>query len=246
MITKPYIRFLVATVLFCLFSGFTQANATDTQTLNIGWLLESARNMILTSDPWAGQGCEVDINGTPSDIIVYESGHISVSAVLERNPNSLRDVGAVTVEVYIDGELYMRFDPSPYLLVTVPVFTACHDIDRGQVLSSLDFTETPTDVRSLPSDEMYDTVEDIIGMAARMNIQSGRIITTSMLEPPTMVVRGEAVVVYIDLGNAFVTLHGTALDSGAVGDQIRVRNTDSNVIITATVTGASLAQIFIL
>ncbi len=249
MITKPHIRFAIAVIAFCLLSGvsgFSRAQATETQTLNIGWLLESARNVILTSDPWAVEGCSVEVNGTPSDITIYHSGRIDVEAYLERVPNSLRDIGAVGVDVYAGGELYMRFDPSPYLLVTVPVYTTATDLDRGQIINSINVSEVPTDVRNLPSGDLYQNIEDIVGMAARVNLQAGRILTDGMLEPPTMVVRGETVIVFIELTSARISLHGTALDSGAVGDEIRVRNPDSSMIITATVTGPSQARIFLL
>jgi flagella basal body P-ring formation protein FlgA len=246
MRAKSLIKLIAMLAVMLIIGGPSRALATESQTLNIGWLMESARSMILTTSPWAGSGCTVDINGSPPDIVVYRSGHLDVRAVLERTPNGLRDIGAVSVEVYTGGELYMRFDPSPYLLVTVPVYTTAHDIDRGTILSENDVTETPVDVRNLPADETIESLDEIVGLAARTNIQSGRIITDGMLEPPTMVIRGETVIVYIPIGSASVTLHGIALDSGAVGESVRVRNPDSGTIITATVIGPSMAEISLL
>ncbi len=234
---------LIATFLV---AGLSPAHATDSQTLNSGWLLEAARNTILTSDPWSSAGCTVEIESVPADITVYRDGRIEVEAVLERVPNGLRDIGAVVVEVYVAGELYMRFDPSPCLSVSVSVFRTARDIERGEILSRTDIEEASVDVRTLPSGDMYGTIDEIVGMAARMNIQIGRILTDGMLEPPTMVSRGETVIVAVVLGSASVTLQGIALDSGAVGDEIRIRNPDSDAIITATVTGPSRAEIDIL
>jgi flagella basal body P-ring formation protein FlgA len=79
-----------------------------------------------------------------------------------------------------------------------------------------------------------------------MNIQVGRILTDGMLEPPTLVQRGDSLIVYIPLGSAQIILNGIALDSGSLGEDIRVRNPDSNVIITAEVTGPSRATIHLL
>lgn len=246
MLTRHIIKLVAMFTAILLLGGSPRVFATEYQTVNSGWLLESARNLILTSEPWAGTDCTVDLNGSPVDIIVYRSGRIDVRAVLERSPYSVRDIGAVNVDIHADGELYMRFDPTPWLLVTMPVFEAASDIDRGHILSESDITETRVDVRILPSSDIYVSLDEITGMAARTNIQGGRILTDGMLEPPTMVIRGETVLVCIPIGSASVTLHGVALDSGAVGDEIRVRNPDSGTIVTATVTGPSTASILIL
>jgi len=245
MTTNPTYRFIIALLVLSAFTGLGRAHATVSQTLNSGWLLETAKNTIATSNPWDSAGCVVEITSTPADITIYRDGHIEVFGVLERTPNSLRDIGAVTIEVYVGSELYMRFDPSPYLSVSVNVYQAARDMDRDEVFTEDDVIETLTEVRNLPSGDMYDSPGEIIGMAARMNIQAGRIITEGMIEEPTVVYRGEPVTVFIRLGNAFITLHGIPLDSGGVGDEIRVRNPDSNVIINATVTGPSRAEIAI-
>jgi len=227
------------------FGNSDPAHATTSQNLNAGWLIESARNLILTSDPWADLGCVVETTGTPSDFTVYKSGRIDVVAVLERYPNSFRDIGAVSVEVYVDGDIYLRFDPSPYLSVAVPAFRTTRSIDRGEILSENDFEQVILDVREIPSDDIYESSDEIIGQAARMNIGDGRILTDGLLESPTLVFRGDTVLVVIPVGNMSVSLHGTSLDSGALGDEIRVRNPDSNAIITARVTGPSTAEVIV-
>ena len=251
MSENTYIRFPTTIITALLMAGFLSFGssgavyADSTRTVNTGWLLESAKNLILTSDPWQDLGCTVSIDSTPSDINIYRSGEIEVTAVLDRSPNSFRDIGAVSVEVYVDGEIYIRFDPSPYLSVSAPVFKTTRSLDRGEVLSESDFEAVSVDVREIPSGEIFTSADDIIGLSARMNITSGKILTDSLLELPTLVFRGDVVYVVVPFGNISVTLKGTALDSGAMGDEIRVRNPDSNVIIDAVVTGPSTAEVII-
>jgi flagella basal body P-ring formation protein FlgA len=243
MDTRASFRFVFLLAAICMLAGPMQARATDYQTLNAGWLLETARNLILTNDPWRSAGCGVEIASTPPDITVYRDGRLDVTGVLERLPNGLRDIGAVSVEVYVSGELYMRFDPSPYLAVTVRTFTASRDIDRGEIIAESDVNEVDTDVRSLPVGDLFDSLDNILGMAARVSIQSGRVLDSSMLELPTFVQRGETVQVSVPIGGIAITLQGIALDSGVLGDEIRVRNPDSGKIINAIVTGPSCAEI---
>jgi len=246
MSSQPFIRFITALVTICALAGLSRANASGSQTVNSGWLLEAARNFLLTSDPWASAGCTVEIDQTPSDITVYSDGLIEVQAVLDRTPNGIKDIGAVSVEVRVDGTLYLRFDPNPYLKVTVPVYAAAREIERGQVLTEDDVEETIVDVKELPSGDICRSFEEIAGLAARTDIPAGRVLTSAMVELPILVVRGDAVTVVVPIGAAAVTLHGVALDSGRLGEEIRVRNPDSNAIITAVVTGQSRAEINIL
>ncbi len=234
---------MAALVTICALTGLSRVNASGSRTLNSGWLLEAARNLVLTSDPWASAGCTVEIDQTPSDITVYSDGLIEVQAVLERTPNGIKDIGAVSVEVRVDGTLYLRFDPGPYLKVTVPAVAAAREIERGQVLTEDDVEETIVNVKELPSGDVYRSFEEIAGLAARTDIPAGRVLTSAMVELPILVVRGDAVTVVVPIGAATVTLHGIALDSGRLGEEIRVRNPDSNAIITAVVTGQSRAEI---
>ena len=205
--------------------------------------MESARNLVLTSAPWSETGCTVEISSTPPDMTIYHDGQIEVEAVLDRYPSSLRDISAVTVEVYVGGTIYMRFDPSPYLDVSVPVYRFVNDLDRDDIVTEDDIEEVMVDVRELPLGDLVTDIDEIVGLAARMNLQAGRIVTDGLLEPPTLVFRGESVLVIIPLGEITITLNGTALDSGALGEEIRVRNPDSRAIITAIVTGPSRAEI---
>lgn len=238
---KSIFVFLILTII-----AVPQAGATESQTLNAGWLLETAKSTILTSSPWSDADCNVEIVAVPPDFVLYRNGRLEVIGTLERIPNNLRDIGAVNVEVYIDSELYMVFDPTPYLSVTVTTFVSADDIERDQVLTEADVDEIEVSVNMLPSADTYTSIDEIIGMAARMNIQVGRIFADGMLEPPTLVERGQNLIVYIPLGSAAITLHGIALDSGSLGEEIRVKNPDSNVIITAEVTGPSMATIRLL
>ncbi|MCX6645459.1 MAG: flagellar basal body P-ring formation chaperone FlgA [bacterium] len=245
MNTYSTIRAAFIFLMLC-FLAAPPARATESQTLNAGWLLETAKSTILTNSPWSDAGCNVEIESSPPDFILYRSGQIEVVGTLNHTPNNLRDLGAVDVEVYINGELYMVFDPSPYLSVTLTTFAAAHDIDRDQVLTEADVDQIETDINTLPSSDIYESLDEIIGMAARMNIQVGRIFSDGMLALPILVERGEELTVYIPLGPASIALHGIALDSGSLGDEIRVKNPDSNTIITAEVTGPSTATIRLL
>lgn len=239
---KQILSIIILGVIAGFFQFSSAFGAAGQQTLNSGWLLETAKNTVLTSEPWKSAGCDVEISSVPADITVYKSGKIEVSGILKRTPNGIKDIGSVSIEVYVDGELYLRFDPSQYLTVSVEVWTANRNIDRGEIIRESDLEKKNSDVRSLPSRPALTDIADIVGKSAKMNIQSGKIISDELIENPILVKHGDSVVVYVPVGGAYVTMTGTALDSGAKGDEIRVKNPDSNKIVTAIVTDTGKAR----
>jgi flagella basal body P-ring formation protein FlgA len=237
------LRLTLLVPVLALLVGGSPAGATATQTLNSGWLLDVARNTILTSVPWSTAGVTVEIASVPADIQVYSDGRLDVRGILERTPLSIKDIAAVGVEVLVDGRLYMRFDPTPYLKATIQTFILTRDIERGEILAESDVVETGVDVTDLPTGQLPSSIDEITGFAAKIGLQTGRVVTLNMLELPIVVQRGRPVAVYIQIGDAAVVLNGIALDNGAVGDSIRVRNPDSQAIISASVTGPGKAEI---
>lgn len=86
-------------------------------------------------------------------------------------------------------------------------------------------------------------VEDVEGMVSTRTLLPGRTIQMSMLRAPFAVKRGAAVRLTFSIGNMVISAGGTPLENAAIGDVIRVRNTDSGVIVTGTVMGDGTVQV---
>jgi flagella basal body P-ring formation protein FlgA len=77
--------------------------------------------------------------------------------------------------------------------------------------------------------------EDVVGMAAARTLLPGLSIQMSALSPPRVVRAGAAVaMIYID-GDLTITASGDALQDGAVGQLVKLRNEDSGVTVTGRV-----------
>jgi flagellar basal body P-ring formation protein FlgA len=237
-----YICMMLMLLSMTAFMAPSLASASDSQIINSGWLLEVARNTIISNEPWESSGVDVQIESTPADFTVYRSGKIDVKGVLERTPGSIRDIKAVSVNVTIDGQVYMRFDPSPYLTATIETFKSNRDIKRGEVIAKSDIEKIPIDIKLLPQGDLFVSADEIAGKSAKMNISNGKILTSDLIELPVLVRRGDTVRVIITLGGAEISLNGTSLDDGVLNEEIRVRNPDSKSIIRAIVTGPGQAK----
>ncbi len=77
--------------------------------------------------------------------------------------------------------------------------------------------------------------DEIIGKAARRTLLAGRPIPLDAVEDPRAVINGGPVrLVYTSPGLA-ITAPGQALQAAGVGESIRVRNSDSGIVVVGTV-----------
>ena len=76
---------------------------------------------------------------------------------------------------------------------------------------------------------------ELIGKVARRTLLPGRAIPLAGIDVPRLVVNGGQVnLVYID-GGLSISADGMALQDGAAGDSVKVRNDDSGVTVTGVV-----------
>ncbi len=79
------------------------------------------------------------------------------------------------------------------------------------------------------------STEQVIGKVTSRTLLQGRVILVSALREPYVVERGKAVRIVFTNGPLTITAGGAPLENAAVGDLIRVRNTDSGIIVSGTV-----------
>ncbi len=76
---------------------------------------------------------------------------------------------------------------------------------------------------------------EVVGKAARRTLLPGRAIPLAAVDNPRVIRNGaEVTMVYID-GALTITTIGAALQDGAVGETVKVRNTDSGVTVQGRV-----------
>ena len=78
---------------------------------------------------------------------------------------------------------------------------------------------------------------DIVGMAAARTLLPGQSIPMASVAPPRALRAGAPVkMIYVD-GGLTITARGSALQDGAVGQLVKVRNDDSGVTVSGRVRG---------
>ena len=90
--------------------------------------------------------------------------------------------------------------------------------------------------RQLPNpDAFVMTPEEAVGKVARSTLLPGRMVYVTALRDPYLVETGSTARVVFVNGALSIGMVGVALQSGAVGDIVRVRNIDSGVVFNGIV-----------
>ncbi|GJL92832.1 flagellar basal body P-ring formation chaperone FlgA [Hyphococcus sp.] len=80
-----------------------------------------------------------------------------------------------------------------------------------------------------------------VGQEVKRAIYVGKTLSLNDVGPPTAVERNAIVMLEFVRGPLMITTEGRALDSGAVGDRVRIMNLSSKIILTGTITGPNKA-----
>ena len=99
----------------------------------------------------------------------------------------------------------------------------------------IDWVEIPA---SRMRKDMVLTEEALIGKMPRRIVSAGRPVRSDELRSTPVLKKGGVVTMVYDQGAMQIKTTGVALDEGAVGDMVRVRNSDSNITVRATVVSA--------
>lgn len=114
-------------------------------------------------------------------------------------------------------------------------------LPRNTNLASQHIHRAEVDITNLRSAYFLRT-EEIIGWTTKRSIAAGTIFTASMLKPPLAVARGNAVIIEAKRSGISIRASGTALEDGAIGQQIRVQNDRSGNIVKAVVIEPGLVR----
>lgn len=138
----------------------------------------------------------------------------------------------VLVKVNCSGALAIHL--SVDIQVLKPVIAVRRSLTRGTLLTERDVLSIETDILNSGRHYLY-TTEEVIGQNLKRSVREGALLTAGMLAQPELVTRGDAVIIIAHRGSLKVRMSGTALSSGAMGEQVRVKNGKTNRVVRGLV-----------
>lgn len=139
----------------------------------------------------------------------------------------------VRVVIKVNGLQQMNIVTAWRVKKVVNVLVAARDIPSRTILSETDVYFEQREVTKI-DDVIYD-IESVIGLEVKRPITSGTTVSKSMLMKPFVVRSGDNVAIVSRSGAIVVQAAGQALQGGAIGDVIRVRNLGSGKTVLARV-----------
>lgn len=131
-------------------------------------------------------------------------------------------------------EMLARGSITAQVAVTSAPVTANTPLQAGDMaLARRDVTMVPDSISSLPG---------AIGLSSRRSLRAGEVLRQGQLAAPMLIKRGSAVNIVARKEQVEVSMAGEALDPGALGEVIRVRNATSGTVIRARVVDAGVVE----
>jgi len=205
-------------------------------------ILEVARGYILSHSPWDEYDVAVDAKRDIPDVPAYLQGKIDLEVEQVRDAG-LADVNLLKVRIDIGGKPYTKVDVGPYLSINLPVVVAAADIARGRIISESDVAIESRDLTLKHLNEPIIETGQVVGMAAKQSLKKGDTLLSYYLDLPVLIERGKDATAVVTATGMHITLTVQALDSGKMGDMVRVKNKMSGIIITAKVIGLGLVEV---
>lgn len=110
------------------------------------------------------------------------------------------------------------------------------------VIAENDITMQKLPMRRLRGEVITDAAQ-LIGKSPKRTISALRPIRKDEIINPPIVFKGDKIALMYHSGNMEIKTLGEALENGAEGDSIRVKNVDSHMVIQANIVSESVAEV---
>lgn len=192
--------------------------------------------------PGAGAPNDADI-----DLMAYAAPMLPAEALaqvgveqLDYDPASFRFSALIVISAARMAPLHQRVAGRVQEMRLLPV--PLRRIAAGERIAAGDLRMERVRA-SLVHDEAAGTMADAVGMAARHILLPGLPMALADLARPILVHRGATVAMALALPGLSVSAQAEAMENGALGEHIRVRNTASGAMLEAEVTGAEQVRV---
>ncbi len=227
--------------LFCfslLLTNFAAAGTSIDQIIDTAqsFLEQETQNYLSNSDIKARY--EVSI-GRLDNRLRMAACDQPLSASLE---NPQQPAGRVTLRIRCEGSVpWSIFVPAQVNLYR-DVVVATRPIKRNSIIQTNDISLAERDVGNLKQGYLL-SPDSVIGSLTTRALQHDQVISPNQLRQPAAVKRGDQVIISAMSGSVRVRMPGEALSDGAIGEQIRVRNTRSQRVIHARVVAPGQVEV---
>jgi flagella basal body P-ring formation protein FlgA len=150
-------------------------------------------------------------------------------------------ISFATADGQVQLSIFAEISPPP-----VPAIVAIRPVGRGEVVKAADVELRTVDAnsKSVGQRAAADSIEKLIGMEARVAIQTGDIVFTDSVQAPIVVKRGDVITVTSQSGGIRVRTSGRAMQDAARGELVQVESLGAREKYDARVVGPREATVY--
>lgn len=156
--------------------------------------------------------------------------------------NGQRRLGNTTVGVRCGGEKPWTLYVPVKIVSQVTVLASAQPLRRGSVLKASDLVPISRDAATLPHGYFVEP-KALVGMQLKRSIRAGEAIVPSAVTAAPVVERGQEVLLTAAINGIEVSMKGEALEDGAAGERIQVRNLSSRRVVEGEVIGRNRVRV---
>jgi flagella basal body P-ring formation protein FlgA len=188
----------------------------------------------------AAPDCDVVLPGFNPPIVPLSGTTAPVVTQLDYDQEQGRFTATLSVGLEGMDPIATRISGEVADVIALPV--AVTRLAAGTVVGTDDLRIARVRVNSVRAEVARDLAA-VIGMQLKRQLQSGAPILLAELMQPTQINRGDPVRLQLQVGGLSLIGQGVALESGAAGERIRVRNISSQAVIEAEVVGPGVVRV---
>lgn len=161
---------------------------------------------------------------------------------------SIRDTGSrggnISVHTRCEGASPWALYIPAEVKILESIIVSSRNIPKGTVLSLADLDTQLRDTSTVANNYVADA-ERLLGKAAARTIRAGEPLRFSLVIEPIAIKRGDTVVVEAQTGAITVSTQAVALANGRVGEQINVRNLQSERVVRIEIMGPGRGRVIL-
>jgi len=157
-------------------------------------------------------------------------------------PTGTHPQGRMAVGVRCAGPKPWTLYVSANIKTFAKVLVTTHSLVRGAQIQAADLELEVRELDNLTASAVSDPAR-AVGMVLKRQLAGGDVVTGNVLKAPTLVHRGQQVIVVAKIAGLVVRSKGKALGNGASGELVRVRNSLSKQIIQGLVTSPGVVRV---
>jgi flagella basal body P-ring formation protein FlgA len=188
----------------------------------------------------ASPDCDIELPGFTPPLVPFEADPRPVVSDMVYEPAAGRFSAVLSITGAAMEPIHMRLTGRVDDTIDLPVATT--RLLAGSVLRADDVHIARVHTMLVRS-EVVRRTDDAIGMQLKRALAAGQPLMVSELMRPSMVQKGAAVTMLLDSPGITLSAQGQALESGAIGERIRVLNPVSRAVLEAEIIGPDRVRV---